>query len=334
MHRFSLLAGLLLLLVLPSPANARCLWVSPDGQDGPERGARDRPFRTIQSAISAAQPGDTIYLLEGNYEGFLADNHDLPNVTIRRDPGARSVVINRPLPRRDRIALDEVDPSSPLSPLADLNGVVDWKLEGITFQQSNASTTERTVGVLIRGGAQNVAVRDCTFQVNDFSVVVAGGARSITVDRNVIQPSPGASTHDNAVGVVVARAWTVTITNNALRELRRGIVFGAVSRGGSIPSLLPASGEVLHNTVTNAVVPMEILIERPTSREASVTIRNNIFLNNLATRDSATYRVADWLQRDPPNDLTIDGNLVHERYREDDAKIAIIVPSENGIGSP
>jgi alpha-N-arabinofuranosidase len=60
------LASLLAALVLAAAAPAAEYHVSPRGRDADD-GTRGRPFRTIQRAADAAQPGDTITVHEGVY---------------------------------------------------------------------------------------------------------------------------------------------------------------------------------------------------------------------------------------------------------------------------
>lgn len=53
-------------------------------------GTLDQPFQTIRRALDAAQPGDTITLRNGVYEGGI--NIDVNNLTIRSMPGEWAVV--------------------------------------------------------------------------------------------------------------------------------------------------------------------------------------------------------------------------------------------------
>ena len=50
----------------PRAGNGRLIWVSAEAGDGAD-GSRDRPFRTIQAGVNAAQPGDIVSVLPGIY---------------------------------------------------------------------------------------------------------------------------------------------------------------------------------------------------------------------------------------------------------------------------
>ena len=61
-----------------------------NGGDDWGTGEIDQPFQTIRRALDAAQPGDTISLRNGVYEGGI--NIDVDNLTIRSMPGEWAVV--------------------------------------------------------------------------------------------------------------------------------------------------------------------------------------------------------------------------------------------------
>jgi hypothetical protein len=56
-----------LVLFLLAPAGAAEFWVAPAGEDSAS-GAQDKPFRTIQRGVNAAQAGDTVFVRAGRYE--------------------------------------------------------------------------------------------------------------------------------------------------------------------------------------------------------------------------------------------------------------------------
>lgn len=63
--------------------------VAPSGDDW-GAGTLSQPFQTIRRALDAAQPGDTITLRNGVYEGGI--NIDIDNLTIRSMPGEWAVI--------------------------------------------------------------------------------------------------------------------------------------------------------------------------------------------------------------------------------------------------
>ena len=54
---------------------ARSYFVSPDGEDAAGRGAREKPWRTIQFAVDRALPGDRVILMPGLYAGEAKLTH-------------------------------------------------------------------------------------------------------------------------------------------------------------------------------------------------------------------------------------------------------------------
>lgn len=67
-------------------ANARELYVAPDGSDG-NSGARDAPFRSIARAAQAASPGTTVHVAPGSYPGGF-------KTTVSGTPAARIAFVS------------------------------------------------------------------------------------------------------------------------------------------------------------------------------------------------------------------------------------------------
>lgn len=75
---------LFLMLCLTLTSQGGILYVSPSGDDKNEGITIDQPLKSIGFAFKSAQPGDTIYLLEGTYPGQtkLTNIHGLPENPI------------------------------------------------------------------------------------------------------------------------------------------------------------------------------------------------------------------------------------------------------------
>jgi parallel beta-helix repeat protein len=89
------MSGRLLTLVLASAwgwasdARAADYWVAPNGRDATVRGSRSHPWATLQYAADRIREGDTVHVLDGDYEGFYltrGGKKDAP-VQIRADGG-------------------------------------------------------------------------------------------------------------------------------------------------------------------------------------------------------------------------------------------------------
>src|SRR5689334_16771418 len=71
-------------------------YVAPTGSDA-GGGAKTTPWNTLQHAVDAIKPGDTILVETGIYAGFRVGNSGTANAacTIKADTGA-SVLVNAP----------------------------------------------------------------------------------------------------------------------------------------------------------------------------------------------------------------------------------------------
>jgi hypothetical protein len=76
------------------PGQGTTFYVSPTGNDS-NNGSSGSPWRTLQKASDMAQPGQTIVIRAGNYNGFAVSRSgtSTARITFKADPG---VVINTP----------------------------------------------------------------------------------------------------------------------------------------------------------------------------------------------------------------------------------------------
>jgi hypothetical protein len=76
------------LLLLPAPALAADLYVSPKGDDT-NSGTADAPYLTIQAAVDAAKPGDNVLVTKGIYREKVAiskSGDEKHRITVRATP--------------------------------------------------------------------------------------------------------------------------------------------------------------------------------------------------------------------------------------------------------
>jgi hypothetical protein len=69
-------------LVVAGTASAADYWVSPKGEDRPNRGGKSAPFVTIQYAADRVKPGDVVHVVDGEYVGFHVDFSGTPTARI------------------------------------------------------------------------------------------------------------------------------------------------------------------------------------------------------------------------------------------------------------
>src|SRR5215475_4763111 len=99
MIRFVPWAGCALALCLASRASAATYYVATSGNDA-NIGSSTAPWSTLQHAVEAIAPGDTILVRSGTYAGCRIRNSGTPSApkTLVRDAGA-AVVIDTPGPQ-------------------------------------------------------------------------------------------------------------------------------------------------------------------------------------------------------------------------------------------
>ena len=72
------------------PANG--IYVSPDGNDAVATGSIDAPYKSINAALTAAKPGDTVILRSGTYREGINVEVRKPNITIKSKKGEWAVI--------------------------------------------------------------------------------------------------------------------------------------------------------------------------------------------------------------------------------------------------
>jgi hypothetical protein len=287
-----------------APHSSR-LYVASDGSDAAP-GTRAAPFRSIQRAADAAEPGDTVVVRPGHYRG-----------------GARLVSLTRG-GRPDAWITFQ----SEISWQAVLEGgegqsLVAWyfgpgvgyvRIQGFAIQDLSEHGFD-----FYGGGVHDIVIADnhvhhigrtCTDTQNGRTGASLGnGASRVTFDANLWHDigrfAPGENgcapkttsyqNHDH--GIYVADADDITITNNVFYDFRRGwAIHRYFSRG------TPSNGLVIANNTfsgANPYRPGQVILATPTS---GLRIVNNIFAGPL--------RAALFFEnRDFPNGI-VEYNLV------------------------
>lgn len=87
--------GLLAVLLLSPAAFGAEYYLSPDGRDD-DPGTRQRPWKTLEKANAALEPGDTVILTGGEYEGVVEparSGREGGAITYRSEPSRAAVVL-------------------------------------------------------------------------------------------------------------------------------------------------------------------------------------------------------------------------------------------------
>ncbi|MCI0396954.1 MAG: right-handed parallel beta-helix repeat-containing protein [Chloroflexi bacterium] len=93
----------------PPAGSGRTLYVAPDGSDDND-GSQGGPLQTIQKAVDAALPGDTVVIQGGTYVGARIENSGTAGawITLTAAPG-QTVLINAPGPNNQHDSNLEVE---------------------------------------------------------------------------------------------------------------------------------------------------------------------------------------------------------------------------------
>jgi parallel beta-helix repeat protein len=144
------LAGLITLMLQSGGAAAAVLRISADGSDE-NPGTKDAPWATLQHAVDAAQPGDTILVGPGLYAGCVirsSGTAEAPIVLKAEGPG---VHVDRSGPENRRRSIIEVGTHR--------EAISHWVVDG--FEVSGARRWGINVGRTHHVTVQHCRVHDC-----------------------------------------------------------------------------------------------------------------------------------------------------------------------------
>lgn len=127
-------------------------YVAPDGDDANE-GRGKTPLKTIAKALEYAQPGDTIFLREGDYHEFVVptrSGESGKNITIKSYPGETARIDGTGLKLEGWMALVQ------------LRDIKNMTLENLHIcNAENAVPNSDPEGIYINGKSSNITIRGC-----------------------------------------------------------------------------------------------------------------------------------------------------------------------------
>ena len=218
------------------PANG--IYVSPDGNDSGARGNIDSPFRSINAALAAADPGDTIILRGGTYREGVNVRVRKPNITIKSARGEWAVI-----------------------DLTNYNSGHDED-SGVYFDVDSSGGRLKCVEVIggyyavcmetkwdwgdpnDRGGASNIVIEDCILHDSRDDVVkVKPNCDDVTIRYNEIFNSgrefighPGFERGDcNSEGIDNVNGDRMIVQNNYIHDICSNAIY---AKGGAIDALI------------------------------------------------------------------------------------------------
>jgi hypothetical protein len=250
----------LLIAFLALAASAADYYVAPNGDDAGD-GSAERPWATLQSAVTRIAPGDSIIVRAGTYAGFRASAAGRAGapLTIRAASGER-VVLDRPGPQNRHGSTVEIE---------DFAGRASyWVIEG--FEVTGA----RLHGIDLRN-ADFVAVRGNRVYGNRRTGIFTGFSESPLIEWNECwENGEHGVYHSNSADNPVIRAnW-----------LHHNYAAG-IHMNGDI-TLQPGDGQI-----TGALIENNVIWANGTGGASGINcdgvsdsvIRNNLLYYNFAS---------------------------------------------------
>lgn len=234
------------------------LYVSPHGNDA-QSGTKQQPWRTLQHAVSMAQPGDTIFLKAGNY---LEDVHlslsgqEKSPLTIAAVPGekvtVRSLIIK---PGVSHIQLKDFTVQGYKYWGIELSGDNHYiTLSGLKIQGGEVGlrlTVGDSGGVPEDGPVSHITLEDCVIQNTVYAGVdgTPGPCNHLTFRQVEVS---GAGLHGEesyaADGISIEKGHYITVENCFVHDNGGdGIDLNSRDRQGRVPGIVVRGNRVVRN---------------------------------------------------------------------------------------
>ena len=218
------------------PANG--LYVSPTGNDATANGSIDRPYKSINAALAAAKPGDTIVLRGGTYREGVNVRIRKPNITIKSAKGERAVIdltTFNPGHNEDSGVYFDVDSSGGRLLCVEVIGGYYAVCMETKWDWGDPND---------RAGASNIIIEDCILHDSRDDVVkVKPNCDDVTIRFNEIYNSgreftnhPGFIKGDcNSEGIDNVNGDRMVVQNNFIHDICSNAIY---AKGGAIDALI------------------------------------------------------------------------------------------------
>jgi len=216
------------------PANG--IYVSPTGNDDTAAGSIDAPYKSINAALGAAVPGDTVILRGGTYHEGVNVRVRIPDITIKS--------------RKDEWAIIDL---TTYGPGADEDSGVYFdvgssggKLQSVEVKggyYAVALETKWDYGdPADRAGASNIIIEDCILHDSRYDVIkIKPNSKNVTIRYNEIYNSGQAfagnilNGEDNAEGIDNVNGGNMTVQNNYIHDICSNAIY---AKGGAADALI------------------------------------------------------------------------------------------------
>jgi len=216
------------------PANG--IYVSPNGNDSKANGTIGAPYKSINAALAAAEPGDAVILRGGTYREGVNVRIRKPDITIKSRKGEWAVI--------DLTAFSSGhDEDSGVYFDVDSSG---GKLQNVEVKGGFYAVCTETRwdwgNMANRAGASNIIIEDCILHDSRYDVVkIKPNCKNVTIRYNEIYNSGQAfagrpqNGEDNAEGIDNVNGDNMIIQNNHIHDICSTAVY---AKGGATDVLI------------------------------------------------------------------------------------------------
>jgi hypothetical protein len=232
----------------PRPNNyndpADGIYVSPKGNDATADGSIDKPYKSINTALASAEPGDTIVLRGGTYKEGRDVRVQISNLTIKSAKGEWAVIdLTNPNPGRGEDSAIEFYAEDRTT-----GGIVSGcKLQAVEVKGGFYAVCFETKwewGQKERSGASDIIIEDCVLHDSKNDVIkIKPNCDNITIRYNEIYNSgrehvghPDFQLGErNSEGIDNVNGDNMKVQNNYIHDICSNAVY---AKGGAINALI------------------------------------------------------------------------------------------------
>ena len=221
---------------IADPANS--IYVSQNGNDARATGSIDNPYKSINTALAAAKPGDTIILRGGTYREGTNVRVRAPNITIKSAKGEWAVIdlsTHDPGADEDSGVYFDVDSSGGRLQSVEVIGGFYAVCMETKWDWGDPND---------RNGASNIIIEDCVLHDSKYDVVkVKPNCKNVAIRYNEIYNSGRAEVNNpywlygeaNAEGIDNVNGSNMTVQNNYIHDIGGN---GIYAKGGASDVLI------------------------------------------------------------------------------------------------
>ena len=212
------------------------IYVSPDGNDLTATGSIDKPYKSINTALAAAEPGATIILRGGTYREGINVRVRTPNITIKSRKGEWAIIdltTHNPGANEDSGVYFDVDASGGKLQCVEVKG---------GFYAVALETKWDWGDPADRAGASDIIIEDCKLHDSKYDVIkLKPNCNNVTIRYNEIYNSGQAfagrpqNGEDNAEGIDNVNSDNMIVQNNHIHDICSNAVY---AKGGATDVLI------------------------------------------------------------------------------------------------